>query len=26
MVPLYKSGCNDLTDFQLLCKPCNGND
>ncbi|PEO13935.1 hypothetical protein CN562_10550 [Bacillus wiedmannii] len=26
MVPRYKSGCNDLTNFQLLCKPCNGND
>ncbi|HHB1770573.1 TPA: hypothetical protein ACOQ31_005656 [Bacillus cereus] len=26
MVPLYKSSCNDLTNFQLLCKPCNGND
>ncbi|WP_257133312.1 HNH endonuclease [Bacillus wiedmannii] len=25
IVPLDKYGCNDPTNFQLLCKPCNGN-
>lgn len=26
IVPLDKYGCNDPTNFQLLCKPCNGID